>query len=124
MGQRAAGKGLISAPLLESRFSLSYFSLFFDPGKTPTYNVRYTVAATVTDVVRCSRCGTAVTSWSRPCSSSQTDRHTLGPPPPTLPGPTLLPPVCGSDWPTGLCGWALASVLLLLVSLRVMSPLL
>ena len=35
VGQRAAGKGLISAPLLQSGFCLSDFSLFFDSGKNP-----------------------------------------------------------------------------------------
>lgn len=56
----------------------------------------------VTRVAQRSHCGTAVTTISRPCSSPQTDRHTLGRPP-TLPSPALLPPVCGSLWPWPVC---------------------
>lgn len=91
-GQQGQASFLLPSSKADS-LSHSHFSLFFDSGKTYIYNVSYTIVIIVTHVVHCSHCSTAITTISRPFSSSQTDSYSLSPHPPTLPGPALVLPV-------------------------------
>ena len=88
VGQRAAGKGLISAPLLQSGFCLSDFSLFFDSGKNPCA-ARGAALAQLWPTGLLVACGTPSPRVQAVLAFSG-GRHSLGPPP-TLPGPSLRP---------------------------------
>lgn len=87
-GQQGKASFLLPSSKADS-LSHSHFSLFFDSGKTYIYNVSYTIVIIVTHVVHCSHCSTAITTISRPFSSSQTDSYSVL----ILPH-SLAPPLC------------------------------